>query len=171
MRTPLIVANWKMHMTVSPALGLVAEIKAALRDLRGVEVVICPPATALTAVAEVLRGTPFVLGGQTMHWEPQGAYTGEISAAMLADVGCRAVLIGHSERRLYFGETDEAVGWKVRSAFAAGLSPIVCVGERLEERQAGETDGVITRQVRAAVRDTAAADLPRLAVAYEPVWA
>ncbi|HLW58755.1 MAG TPA: triose-phosphate isomerase [bacterium] len=171
MRTPLIAANWKMHMTVPQGLRLVAEVKAALRDLRGVEVVICPPATALAAVAEALRGTTFVLGGQTMHWEPQGAFTGEISAAMLVDVGCRAVLIGHSERRLYFGESDEAVGRKVRSAFAGGLVPIVCVGERLEERQAGETDGVITRQVRAAVREMAAPDLPRLVVAYEPVWA
>lgn len=171
MRTPLIAANWKMYMTIAQAVSLIAEVKTALRELRGVEVVICPPATALAAVGQALQGTPFILGGQTMHWEPQGAYTGEVSGPMLVDVGCRVVLLGHSERRLYFGETDEAVGRKVRAAFANGLVPIVCVGERLEERQAGDTDVVITRQVRGAVQEMAAHDCPRLVIAYEPVWA
>jgi len=170
-RTPLVAGNWKMHMTRAPAVKLVAEVKAALRDLRGVEVVICPPATALAAVGQALADTPYQLGGQTMHWEPQGAYTGEVSAPMLVDVGCRVVLLGHSERRLYFGETDEAVGRKVRAAFAHGLVPVVCVGERLEERQAGNTDDVIARQIRAAVQGVAQQDFPRLVIAYEPVWA
>jgi triosephosphate isomerase (TIM) len=111
------------------------------------------------------------LGGQTMHWEPKGAYTGEVSAPMLVDVGCRFVIVGHSERRLYFGETDEAVGRKVRTAIEHGLIPIACVGERLEERQAGRTDAVITSQVRAALQEAPGGALHRLVIAYEPVWA
>jgi triosephosphate isomerase len=170
-RIPLVAANWKMHMTIAQALRLVEDLKAALRELHGVEVVICPPATALFSVRQALKGTPFMLGGQTIHWEPQGAYTGEISASMLADVGCSAVIIGHSERRVYFGETDEEVGRKVRAAFEYGLMPIVCVGERLEERQGGQADTVVTRQVRAAVQGVAGDHLHRLLVAYEPVWA
>ena len=171
MRTPLIAANWKMHMTIAQGLRLVEEIKAALDQLAGVEVVICPPATALAAVGQALAGTPWVLGGQTMHWEPQGAYTGEVSAAMLVDVGCRYVILGHSERRQFFGESDEAVGRKVRAAFDHGLIPIVCVGERLEERQAGQVETIVTRQLSAAIRGQANDRLRRLVVAYEPVWA
>ncbi|TMI79820.1 MAG: triose-phosphate isomerase [Bacillati bacterium ANGP1] len=171
MRTPLIAANWKMHMTIAPAVRLIEEVKAALGARSGVEVVICPPATALSAAGHALAGTPFLLGGQTMHWEPKGAYTGEVSGPMLVDVGCRFVIVGHSERRLYFGETDDAVGRKVRAAIECGLTPIVCVGERLEERQAGRTDAVITSQVRAALQEVPAGALQRLVVAYEPVWA
>ena len=171
MRTPLIAANWKMHMTIAPAVRLIEEVKAALGARSGVEVVICPPATALSAAGHALAGTPFLLGGQTMHWEPKGAYTGEVSGPMLVDVGRRFVIVGHSERRLYFGETDDAVGRKVRAAIECGLTPIVCVGERLEERQAGRTDAVITSQVRAALQEVPAGALQRLVVAYEPVWA
>ncbi len=171
MRTPLIAGNWKMHLTIAEALRLVDEVKAALKSLSGVEVVMCPPATALSAVGQALIGTRWGLGGQTMHWEPKGAYTGEISAPMLVDVGCRYVILGHSERRQYFGETDGAVGRKVRAAFEHALIPIVCVGERLEEREAGGADAVITRQVSVAVHGHAHDRLRRLVVAYEPVWA
>ena len=120
MRTPLIAANWKMHMTIAPAVRLIEEVKAVLVALSGVEVVICPPATALSAAGRALAGTPFLLGGQSMHWEPKGAYTGEVSAPMLVDVGCRFVIVGHSERRLYFGETDDAVS--PRSCASASAS-------------------------------------------------
>jgi triosephosphate isomerase len=160
-----------MHMTIAPALRLIGDVKAALGAISGVEVVICPPATALSAAGHALVGTPLFLGGQTMHWELQGAYTGEVSAPMLVDVGCRFVIVGHSERRLYFGETDEAVGRKVRAAIEHGLTPIVCVGERLEERQAGRTDVVIASQVRAALQEAPGGALHRLVIAYEPVWA
>jgi triosephosphate isomerase (TIM) len=171
MRTPLVVGNWKMHLTIAPALQLVAAVKGALQGVSGVGVVFCPPATALSAVGQALSGSPWFLGGQTMHWETKGAYTGEVSAAMLADVGCRYVILGHSERRELFGETDEAVGRKVRSALEHGLTPIVCVGERLAERQAGGADAVIVRQMSAAVSGIAGEHVPELVVAYEPVWA
>ncbi len=171
MRTPLVAGNWKMHLTVAEALRLIAEVKAALQGVSGVEVVFCPPATALWAVGQALSGAPWVLGGQTMHWEPKGAYTGEVSAAMLADVGCRYVILGHSERREHFGETDEAVGRKLRAALERSLIPIVCVGERLAERQAGGADALIMRQVSAAVSGIPAGHVRRLVVAYEPVWA
>lgn len=171
MRTPLVAGNWKMHMTIPPARQLVAETKAALEGVAGVEVVFCPPATALCSVGEALAGTPWHLGGQTMHWEAKGAYTGEVSAEMLTDVGCRYVILGHSERRELFGETDEAVGRKVRAAFEHGLIPIVCVGERLAERQAGRADAVITQQISAAVPELATERARHLVIAYEPVWA
>jgi triosephosphate isomerase len=171
MRVPLVAANWKMHMTIAESLRLIDELKGALGHLSGVEVVICPPATALSAVGRALAGTPWALGGQNMHWESQGAYTGEISAPMLVDVGCGYVVLGHSERRQYFGETDEVVGLKVRAAFGHELIPIVCVGERLEERQAGRADAVIARQVSAATREQPHGHLRRLIIAYEPVWA
>ena len=171
MRTPLVAGNWKMHMTIAPALRLVAETKVALQGVSGVEVVFCPPATALWAVGKALDGTPWFLGGQNMHWEKKGAYTGEVSAEMLADVGCRFVILGHSERRELFGETDEAVNRKVRAALEHSLTPIVCVGERLAERQAGGADAVIIRQVSAAIAGIAAEHVRRIVVAYEPVWA
>ncbi len=170
-RTPLVAANWKMHLTRGPAVRLVEEILRMRPLPEAVQVVICPPATALDAVGRVLAGTPIVLGAQTMHWEPQGAFTGELSAPMLVDAGCGAVIVGHSERRLYFGETDEGVGKKVQAAFAHGLTPVACVGERLEQREAGEADAIITRQVRAAVGGVAREAFPRLVIAYEPVWA
>lgn len=171
MRIPLVAANWKMHMTIPQALQLVAEVKVELQGVSGGEVVFCPPTTALWSVGQALAGTPWSLGGQTMHWEPKGAYTGEVSAAMLIDVGCRYVILGHSERRQHFGETDEAVGRKVRAALEHDLIPIVCVGERLQERQAGDADAIITRQVSAAVSTIPAERVRRLVVAYEPVWA
>jgi triosephosphate isomerase len=160
-----------MHTTREAAERLARDVVRALAETRGVEVAICPPATALDVVGRVLEGTPLLLGAQTMHEEPKGAYTGEISAPMLVDVGCKCVILGHSERRQYFGETDEALARKVRAAIASGLIPIVCVGERLAEREARRTDEVVTRQVEAAVGSIGEqTDVP-VVVAYEPVWA
>ncbi len=170
-RRPLVVGNWKMHMTRETALRLAQEIARVLDTPAGVEVALCPPVTALDVVGRAIAGTPFLLGAQTMHWEPQGAYTGEVSAPMLVDAGCRVVILGHSERRQYFGETDEAVGKKVQSALAHRLIPIVCVGERLEEREAGQADAVITRQINAAVSGIGRDAFHAVVMAYEPVWA
>ncbi|HLW48429.1 MAG TPA: triose-phosphate isomerase [bacterium] len=170
-RVPFVAANWKMHMTREPAERLAREMVQALAEVRGVDVAICPPATALDVVGRVLKGTPLMLGAQTMHDEPKGAFTGEISAPMLLDVGCRCVILGHSERRQYFGETDEALARKVRAAISYRLIPIICVGERLAEREAGRTDELVTQQVAAALEGAGEqTDVP-LVVAYEPVWA
>lgn len=171
MRTPFVAANWKMHMTRAPALRLVEGVARELAASRGVDVAICPPATLLETVGRALADTPFLLGAQTMHWETQGAYTGEVSAPMLVDLGCRVVILGHSERRLHFGETDEAVGKKVHAALAHHLTPIICVGERLDERQAGNADAVVTRQIRAALGGVAGEAARQSVIAYEPVWA
>ena len=170
-RVPFIAGNWKMHMTRGPAERLARDAAAAIAGVRGVDVAICPPATALDVVGRVLADTRVMLGGQTMHEEPQGAYTGEISAQMLVDLGCRSVILGHSERRQWFNETDEALGRKVRAAIANRLLPIICVGERLGEREAGQTDAVITAQVEAAVGPLGEQPESRLVIAYEPVWA
>ncbi|OUM98624.1 MAG: triose-phosphate isomerase [Firmicutes bacterium ZCTH02-B6] len=182
MRTPLIAANWKMYKTTAEAAQygkqLLEElaarqvaVSAAERGEPGqVAVVVCPPFTALGALGGVLAGSPVALGAQNMHWEAAGAYTGEIAATMLLDVGCRYVILGHSERR-QMGETDEQVQRKVQAAAAAGLIPIVCVGERIEERRAGETEAVVTRQVRAAFTGLGAEAAARAVIAYEPVWA
>ena len=170
-RMPFVAANWKMHMTREPAERLAREVVRAVAEARGVDVAICPPATALDVVGRVLKGTPLLLGAQTMHEEPKGAYTGEISAPMLLDLGCRCVILGHSERRQYFCETDEAVARKVRAAISNRLTPIVCVGERLAEREAGQTDEVVTRQVETGVGSAGEQTEVPLVVAYEPVWA
>ena len=170
-RVPFIVANWKMHMTRGPAEQLARDVVRALADARGVDVAICPPATALDVVGRALAGTPWLLGGQTMHEEPHGAFTGEISPTMLLDLGCRCVILGHSERRQWYGETDEALARKVRSAITHRLMPIICVGERLIEREAGQTDVIVTEQVEAAVGGAGEQSEVPLVVAYEPVWA
>lgn len=170
-RVPVIAANWKMHLTRGPAVRLAEGVRERLRSVLGAQVILCPPATALESVGRALQGSPLWLGAQTMHWASQGAYTGEVSPPMLVDLGCRAVILGHSERRMYFCETDEAVGRKVAAALAHGLLPIVCVGERAEDRGAGATDAVIARQVEAVVTATPAGAYGEVAVAYEPVWA
>ncbi|MDR7451494.1 MAG: triose-phosphate isomerase [Armatimonadota bacterium] len=169
-RTPLIAGNWKMHKTVGDALALVAALRRE-RLPPGVEVAVCPPFTALADVSRALADSPIRLGAQDMHWEIQGAFTGEISPMMLADVGCHYVIIGHSERRQQFGETDETAARKVRAAFANGLVPILCVGERLEERDGGRTDRVVLHQTEAGVAGVEPAHAERLVIAYEPVWA
>ena len=170
MRRPIVIANWKMHTTRDEADRLAREIVTALNGFDEAEVVICPPFTALGAVAGAVAGTVVGLGAQDLHWESQGAFTGEVSASMLRDAGCGHVIVGHSERRALFGETDESVRRKTAAALECGLQPIVCVGETLEQREAGETGTVVRRQVAAAL-DGVADALDKLVVAYEPVWA
>ncbi len=171
MRTPIVAGNWKMNKTSREAAELAGEIRSALAGCSAVECVLCPPFTSLRAVREVIANTGLKLGAQNVHWESSGAFTGEISAPMLVDAGCEYVIVGHSERRQYFGETDETVNRRARAALAAGLRPIVCVGETLAEREAGRTFAVIERQVRAGLAGLVGADWDRLVVAYEPVWA
>ena len=168
MRTPIIAGNWKMNTTVAEAAELVKAMKDKLNQIRGVERLLCPPFVSLTAVKELIRGTPIKLGAQNMYFEKSGAYTGEVSPLMLAGL-CEYVILGHSERRGYFGETDQTVNKKVKAALAVGLTPIVCVGESLKENEAGETIAVVTRQVKGAFEGI---DSPKGAViAYEPIWA
>lgn len=171
MRIPVVAGNWKMYKTVDQAVQLTEEILSLLDGVTGVEVAVCPPFTALDEVARVLKGTSIGMGAQNMHYEREGAFTGEISAEMLLTIGCQYVILGHSERRAYFGETDESVNKKVIAALRAGLTPIVCVGETIKERQAGTTEWILERQIRGAFRDVTEADLQRLIIAYEPVWA
>jgi triosephosphate isomerase (TIM) len=171
-RRPLVAANWKMHKTrPDTAAFLDAFLPMAERRLGGVELVVCPPFTSLQAAVERCIGSPVRVAAQNMHFEPAGAFTGEVSAPMLRDGGVDAVVLGHSERRRLFGESDEALARKVPAALAAGLAPILCVGETLEEREAGRTEEVLRRQVEADLADVAAADLAGVVIAYEPVWA
>lgn len=171
MRTPIIAGNWKMYKTVPEAVLLARGIRNHLTEPPKVEVVLCPPYTALAAVRDVIRESPILLGAQDMHWEKSGAFTGEVSAEMLLDFGCKYVIIGHSERRQLFGETNESVQRKVRSALSAGLSPILCVGERLKERETGLTERVVQEQLQSGVRGLDSPEIRRVVVAYEPVWA
>ena len=171
MRTPLVAGNWKMHKTVREAVALVTELKAALSETAGVDVVVCPPFMALSEVGRALAGSPIELGAQDLHWEPQGAFTGEISAPMLWDLGCTYVIVGHSERRRLLGEEDEAVRRKLAVALANELIPILCVGETLDEREAGRTERIIQTQARIGTLDVMPEQAAQLVVAYEPVWA
>ncbi len=170
MRTPLVAGNWKMHNTAAETRALISEMLPALDALDGVEKVVCPPATSLAAAASLLRGSSIGLGAQNMHWEEKGAFTGELSPSMVAEF-CRYVILGHSERRKYFGETDETVNRKLRSAISHALVPIVCIGETLEENEAGKTGEVLARQIREGFRGISPADAPGIVVAYEPIWA
>jgi triosephosphate isomerase len=168
----VIAGNWKMHGTVAETRALLRSMRARLTaDAPSREVVVAPPYTALGAAAEELRGSPIELAAQNVHWESRGAFTGEISAAMLLEAGCRWVIVGHSERRQLFGETDANVNRRARAALEAGLHPIVCVGETLADREAHQTMNVVSRQARAALLDLGAADIQNLCIAYEPVWA
>lgn len=168
MRLPIIAGNWKMNTTVAEAVSLVTTMKDRLDAIRGVEKVLCPPFVSLMAVGKVLRGSSIAVGAQNMYFEEKGAYTGEVSALMLAGL-CQYVILGHSERRGYFGESDGMVNKKIKAALKAGLKPIVCVGETLEENEADRTGEVIIRQVRAALDGLAS--LENLVIAYEPIWA
>lgn len=169
MRQPLIAGNWKMHKTAAEGQALARAIREGLRATT-VEVVVCPPFTALPAVHAVLHGSPIQVGAQNMHWEDAGAFTGEISPVMLKE-WCRYVIIGHSERRQYFHEDDEVVRCKVAAALRHGLTPILCVGETLAQREAGQTGAVVATQARRALEGLTPEQVAGLVIAYEPVWA
>jgi len=159
-----------MFMTTAEARVLVAELLPGLTEMKGVDIVICPPFTSILPVAAMLEGSGIAVGAQNMHWEDSGAFTGEVSPAMLAEF-CKYVIIGHSERRTFFGETDEGVNRKVKAALAHELVPIMCVGETLEENEAGATQSVVSRQVREGLNSVEAQAVPEVVIAYEPVWA
>jgi triosephosphate isomerase len=167
----LVAGNWKMYKTNDEACGLVRDLLAALLPTPGADVVLCPPFTALSEVRYLLAGSPLGLAGQDLHWEPEGAFTGAVSGAMLASAGCTHVLVGHSERRQLFGETDESVAKKTRAALDAGLQPIVCVGETLADREAGRTRDVVLAQFDRGPGRILGPDAARVVLAYEPVWA
>ena len=170
MRTPIIAGNWKMFKTVGEATQFAQEIKGKA-EVAGVESVICAPFTALPSLIEAVKGTSIKVGAQNLHYEDNGAYTGEISGVMLKDLGVDYVIIGHSERRAYFAESDEIVNKKVHAAFKHGLTPIVCVGEKLEEREADQTKSVCKVQTEAAFAGLSAEQAAQVVVAYEPIWA
>jgi triosephosphate isomerase len=171
MRRLWIGGNWKMHKTIGEALALVQSLKDGLPHSEAVEVVIAPPFTALPAVGPALRGTSIQLAAQNLHWADQGAYTGEISPGMLTEVGCRYVLIGHSERRHWFKETDSIINQKMQASLRAGLQPVFCIGETLEEREAGRVEAVLSRQIREGLQGFSAEQAASGVIAYEPVWA
>jgi triosephosphate isomerase len=171
MRKPIIAGNWKMNKTIPEAKTLVTGVLDKLSGFNDVEVLFCPPFTALSTVKELIKGTSCKLGAQDLYWKEKGAFTGEVSPLMLKDVGCDYVIIGHSERRQFFGETDETVNEKVKAALAVGIKPIICVGESLAEREAGETNALITRQTEKALAGIEASAIPSMVIAYEPIWA
>ena len=171
MRKPIIAGNWKMNKNSEEAITLSNGIKRALFNIDNVELVLCPPFTSLSDVKDVILDTNIFLGAQNMFWESEGAFTGEISPGMLKDLGCKYVIIGHSERRAYFGETNETVNKKVKSALKEGLLPIMCVGEKLEEREKGKTFDVVSEHVEKGLLDIDKKQILNIVIAYEPVWA
>lgn len=171
MRVPFIAANWKMFKTVHEAVVFAKEFRTLVKDIDDVEIVVSPPFTALHAVAEAVRNSPIGVAGQNLHWEREGAFTGEISAGMLKEAGAEYAIIGHSERRRLFGETDESVNRKLVAALGAQLTPIVCIGETLEEREKNETLAVLDRQIKAGLDGLSGEQIGALVLAYEPVWA
>lgn len=170
MRTPIIAGNWKMFKTVSEAKAFFEEIKGKA-EVDGVESVICAPFTNLPALVEAAKGTSIKIGAQNLHFEDEGAFTGEISGRMLQELGVDYVIIGHSERRAYFAETDEIVNKKIHAAFKYGITPIPCVGEKLEEREAGQTKEVVKEQTVGALKGLTAEQAAQVVIAYEPIWA
>jgi len=171
MRTPFVAGNWKMFKTVAETVRYVKEFRGLVKDVQDVEIVIAPPFTALHAAAEAARNSNVGVAAQNLHWEREGAFTGEISAAMIAESGAEYVIVGHSERRTLFGETDASVNRKIAAAFAGGLMPIVCIGETLDQRERQETFTVLDRQIRDGLDGVTSDRLVRLVIAYEPVWA
>lgn len=171
MRIPMIAGNWKMYKTEDEASELASDLRRRLEDVKGVTVVVCPPFTSLFSVKKAISGSSIQLGAQNMYWEEKGAFTGEISPPMLLTAGCKYVILGHSERRSYFAETDQSVNSKLKSALGFGLSPIICVGEKLEQREANKTDEIVETQVKGAFKDLDDRQAARTVVAYEPVWA
>ena len=171
MRIPVIAGNWKMHKTRDEARALVSAIREWSGNFTPREVVIAPPFTALAAAAEEIKGSGIVLAAQNAHWEDKGAFTGEISLPMLRDAGCGMVILGHSERRQYFGETDEMINRKVKAVLNAGLQPIICIGETLAERESGKHEATVSQQLIGGLDGLTPEDLLRIIFAYEPVWA
>jgi triosephosphate isomerase len=172
MRPKVIAGNWKMFKTPDESRELVEGIKTKLTfPLGAAKVIVCPPFTSLSAVQSLLAGTPVALGAQNMYLEDEGAFTGEISPKMLRSVGCTYVILGHSERRHYFGETNEFTNKKARKALASGLTPIICVGETLEQREKNITDQIVTAHIKGVLKEISASELENLIIAYEPVWA
>ncbi len=171
MRTPVIAGNWKMHNTVQEATDLVRELKQNLSGIEGVEIIVGPPFTALCAVVSELGGSNISVAAQNVFWEEKGAFTGEIAPGMIKETGCSHAIIGHSERRQYFGETDETVNKRVKAALSAGLIPIVCVGETLEQRESGNTMNVVKKQIKGSLDGFTPSDFDSIIIAYEPVWA
>ena len=170
-RRPMIAGNWKMFKTGHQAIEMARALKPLVADSRDIDVMIAPPFTALAQVAAEIEGTAIGLGAQNMHWETEGAYTGEIAPQMLTAAGCRYVILGHSERRQYFGETDQTINRKLRSALQNGLIPIFCIGESEAQREAGQTFSVLDKQVQTGLENFVLKELQPLIVAYEPVWA
>jgi triosephosphate isomerase len=170
-RKPLIAGNWKLNKTIKEAIELVTLLKRKLGDIQQVDVVVCPVYTALSEVADALDGSGIGLGAQDLYWEEKGAFTGEVSASLIKDAGAGYVVIGHSERRQFFHETDETVNRKTKAALRAGLVPIVCVGETLKEREANQTIKVLGTQFKGAFSNFSAQEMEKIVIAYEPVWA
>ena len=171
MRIPLIAGNWKMFKTVADTVRYVKEFRSLVKDIDDVEIVLAPPFPALHAAAEAARNSNIAIAAQDLHWEREGAFTGEVSAPMIRETGAELVIIGHSERRTLFGETDATVNRKTASAFAAGLTPIVCIGETLDERERNETFAILDRQIKQGLDGMTAEQMAQLVIAYEPVWA
>lgn len=172
MRTKLIVGNWKMNKDINESAALIEDLKNRLKDFRGeVEIVICPPFTSLVIASALIKDSPIRLGAQNMSDKDDGALTGEISARMLTAIGCQYVILGHSERRQYFKETNEYINLKVHKALKSNLIPIICVGETLEERESGVTDKVVSTQIKGVLRELTSDDMKKVIIAYEPVWA
>jgi triosephosphate isomerase len=171
MRRKVVAGNWKMNMTDPDAVELAKALKDSLKSIEDSELVLCPPFTSLSSLSRILAGGNIALGAQNLFWESAGAYTGEVSAEMLLSVGCKYVIIGHSERRQYFGEDNQSVNKKVKTAIQKGLTPIVCVGERLEQREAGKTEAVVEDHIRGALEGLSSEEVGKAIIAYEPVWA
>jgi triosephosphate isomerase len=171
MRTPLIAGNFKMFKTVAETVAYVSELRSLVKEVTGVEVAIAPPFTAIAAAAEAARGSAIQVSGQNLHWEREGAFTGEVSAGMLREAGARLVIVGHSERRTLFGETNGSVNKKMHAVLTAGLVPIVCIGETLDQRDRNETLAVLDRQIKEGLDGVTGEQLAGMVLAYEPVWA
>ncbi len=171
LRPPLVAGNWKMNKTVSQAHNFVNNLKEAVTEVNDVEIVICPPYTALFSLNQVLKGSNIFLGAQNMYYYEKGAFTGEISPLMLQEAGCRYVILGHSERRIYFGEEDTLVNLKVKAALRTGITPIICIGEQLADREAGKTEEVVQKQLVGSLAGLEPELCQMVVIAYEPVWA
>lgn len=171
MRIPVIAGNWKMNKNIVESVSLVKELKDFVREIKGVDIVVCPPFTSLWVVKEIINETNIHLGAQNMYWDTKGAFTGETSPLMLKDVGCEYVILGHSERRQYFKETSEEVVRKTEAALSVNLTPIVCVGENLKERESGKTENIIEQEIKVLFSKIDSTLVARIIVAYEPIWA